>query len=236
MLGGLLFVQAHNVETRRLVTEEMGATTECKLSACELFVYSRFYHELMGRSGSKLKQEQLEELCDSTHFSEKEIVQWHKSFIRDCPHGALNKEEFIQIYQQFFPFGDASKFASFVFKVFDANKDGFIEFDEYVKALSVTSRGNLDEKLDWAFRLYDLDDDGFITREEMLDIVDAIYKMVGNMVQLPEDENTPEKRVDKIFRLMDKDRDSRITQEEFHEGSKAEPSIVQALSLYDGLV
>lgn len=55
-----------------------------------------------------------------------------------------------------------------------------------------------------AFRLYDLDNDGFITRDEMLSIVGSIYKMVGDSVKLPENENTPEKRVDRIFRMMDK--------------------------------
>ncbi|WAR31283.1 NCS1-like protein, partial [Mya arenaria] len=54
-----------------------------------------------------------------------------------------------------------------------------------------------------AFSLYDVDSDGFITRTEMIEIIDAIYNMVGNLMDLPNDENTPEKRANKIFQQMD---------------------------------
>ncbi|XP_037932241.1 frequenin-1-like [Teleopsis dalmanni] len=166
-------------------------------------------------------------------FTEKEIRQWHKGFLKDCPNGLLTEQGFIKIYKQFFPQGDPSKFASLVFRVFDENNDGSIEFEEFIRALSVTSKGNLDEKLQWAFRLYDVDNDGYITREEMYNIVDAIYQMVGQQPQA-EDENTPQKRVDKIFDQMDKNHDGKLTLEEFREGSKADPRIVQALSLGGG--
>ncbi|KAF9520727.1 hypothetical protein BS47DRAFT_401050 [Hydnum rufescens UP504] len=190
----------------------------------------------MGKSQSKLSPEQLSDLQKNTYFDKKELQQWYKGFLKDCPSGQLDKAAFGRIYKQFFPFGDPVQFADYVFNVFDENKNGTIDFKEFMGALSVTSRGRLEEKLKWAFQLYDLDGDGFITYAEMLQIVRSIYKMTGDMVKLPTDENTPEKRVDKIFRNMDRDKDARLTFDEFVEGSKHDPEIVQALSLYDGLV
>ncbi|KAL1632987.1 Transmembrane 9 superfamily member 2 [Diplodia intermedia] len=206
----------------------------------------------MGKSQSKLTQQELSDLQKATHFDKKELQQWYKGFLKDCPSGMLTKEEFQKIYKQFFPFGDPSSFADYVFNVFDADKSGSIDFKEFICALSVTSRGKMEDKLDWAFQLYDIDGDGKISYDEMLAIVEAIYKMVGSrqaggrnsadnsqvgsMVKLPEDEDTPEKRVRKIFRMMDKDENGSLDMAEFKEGSKRDETIVSALSLYDGLV
>lgn len=190
----------------------------------------------MGTKVSKLSKDDLASLKQSTYFDRREIQQWHKGFLRDCPDGLLTRDEFIKIYKQFFPFGSPDEFAQHVFSVFDKDNNGTIDFKEFITALSTTSRGTLEEKLVWAFELYDLNNDGKITYDEMLTIVTSIYKMIGSMVKLNEDEATPELRVKKIFRLMDKNEDGCITLEEFREGSKVDPSIVSALNLYDGLV
>ncbi|CAD5126083.1 DgyrCDS14249 [Dimorphilus gyrociliatus] len=158
------------------------------------------------------------------------LLYRHKDFLKDCPNGSLRRDQFEAIYQQFFPHGDPSKFALAVFNVFDQNKDGVIEFKEFLHALSVTSRGTLDEKLDWAFSLYDLDDDGYIDRLEMISVVEAIHAMVGSFLQMPDDDDSPEKRVDKIFDQMDMNRDGKLTKDEFRQGSKCDSWIVNALS------
>lgn len=183
----------------------------------------------MGSKSSKLQPEVLQDLLANTEFTEAEIKEWYKGFKKDCPKGALTKEQFRKIYANFFPFGDATKFADYAFRTFDSDQNGMIDFQEFITALSVTSRGSVEQKLRWAFTMYDLDGNGYITKQEMVEIIAVIYKMVGSVLELPEDEATPELKTDKIFLAMDLNNDSQLSLEEFVEGFQNDGSIVKLL-------
>ncbi|KAG8317011.1 Kv channel-interacting protein 4 [Homalodisca vitripennis] len=104
---------------------------------------------------------------------------------------------------------------------------------DFVHGLSILSRGSLDEKLRWTFSLYDINGDGRITREEMTDIVTAIYDLMGKFVEPSVEESTVAAKVDRIFQKMDRNRDGVVTLEEFLESCTSDEEISRSMSVFD---
>lgn len=68
--------------------------------------------------------------------------------------------------------------------------------------LSILSRGSIEEKLQWTFQLYDINGDGLITRDEMTDIVTAIFELMGRHPDSTgPDMDKIRDKVDVIFRV-----------------------------------
>merc|ERR1712179_555192 len=122
-----------------------------------------------GKKSKGLSVEDLDYLKRRVSFSTEEIVDWHKEYRKFCNHGRyMTVEQFKKVYARIFD-GDASSFAEHVFRTFDHNGDGKVDFKEFLIGLSFTASANKDKKLKWAFSMYDIDGNGRISRAEMTD-------------------------------------------------------------------
>nr|XP_030720178.1 Kv channel-interacting protein 4 [Globicephala melas] len=119
----------------------------------------------------------------------------------ECPSGVVNEDTFKEIYSQFFPQGDSTTYAHFLFNAFDTDHNGAVSFEDFIKGLSILLRGTVQEKLNWAFNLYDINKDGYITKEEMLDIMKAIYDMMGKCTYPVLKEDAPRQHVETFFQV-----------------------------------
>ncbi|XP_057654180.1 Kv channel-interacting protein 4-like isoform X4 [Diorhabda carinulata] len=182
----------------------------------------------------RYRPDSLEALCRATRFSEAEIKRIYRGFKAECPTGVVKEDTFKMIYAQFFPQGvNSSQYAHYVFNTLDQDHSGLISFEDFVQNLSILSRGSLDEKLRWAFSLYDINGDGCITREEMTDIVSAIYDLMGKLAEPCIEEDTVKDKVDRIFQKMDTNGDGVVTLDEFLECCRRDESISSSMAVFD---
>uniref|UniRef100_A0A3Q2CI10 Kv channel interacting protein 3b, calsenilin n=1 Tax=Cyprinodon variegatus TaxID=28743 RepID=A0A3Q2CI10_CYPVA len=180
--------------------------------------------------------EGLDQLQAQTQFTRKELQSLYRGFKNECPSGLVDEETFKTIYSQFFPQGDATTYAHFLFNAFDVDRNGSIRFEDFVLGLSVLLRGSVTEKLRWAFNLYDINKDGYVTKEEMLAIMTSIYDMMGRYTLPSIRDDSPFDHVEKFFQKMDKNRDGVVTIEEFIETCQKDENIMASMQLFENVL
>ncbi|KAB0368153.1 hypothetical protein FD755_019919 [Muntiacus reevesi] len=112
----------------------------------------------------------------------------------------------------------------------------FNYMNDFIKGLSILLRGTVQEKLNWAFNLYDINKDGYITKEEMLDIMKAIYDMMGKCTYPVLKEDAPRQHVETFFQKMDKNKDGVVTIDEFIESCQKDENIMRSMQLFENVI
>ncbi|EEF39061.1 calcineurin B-like protein 4 [Ricinus communis] len=169
-------------------------------------------------------------LAAQTPFSVNEIETLYdlyrkisSSIIQD---GFINKEEF-----QFALFRSSKKrnlFADRIFDLFDVNRNGHIDFGEFVNSLSIFHPKTPEAvKIKYAFKLYDLRHTGYIEREELKDMVLALL----NESDLVLSDDVIDTIVDKTFTEADIKGDGRIDQEEWEQYVARNPALLKNMTL-----
>ena len=86
-----------------------------------------------------------------TKLKDIEIKQWYEEFKNESPYG-LSPIAFRKIYQKCFPERFAMNFCDHIFRTMDTDKSGYINLQEFLLIIALTSNGKSEEKLSWVFR------------------------------------------------------------------------------------
>ncbi len=79
-------------------------------------------------SGEDAHAKNMEELKSNTAFTSQEIKNYYERFQDNFPDGQITKHDFVEMYAEMNPSGDSQRFAEYVFKAHDVDRNGTVDF------------------------------------------------------------------------------------------------------------
>eukprot|EP00092_Neocalanus_flemingeri_P014701 GFUD01015863.1.p1 GENE.GFUD01015863.1~~GFUD01015863.1.p1 ORF type:complete len:204 (-),score=62.43 GFUD01015863.1:185-769(-) len=184
----------------------------------------------MGSKNGKpvLREQDIALLCKSSGLDEAQVKEAFDGFIAEHPNGKMKPKDFKEIITKALPGKDGAKMEKHVFRIYDSNNDGYIDFAEFMIIYIVMSDGSPEEVLAKIFRIYDLNSDGAITKKEMKKIVKDMYGLLKS-----DNSNVAAEALiaKNAHAEMDKDMDGKITLEEFSTACMGQEEISKMLTL-----
>ena len=114
-----------------------------------------------------------------------------------------------------------------LFDIFDKDKDGTIDFSEFMETIESIVDGTELDKIRFAFNLHDLDSSGFIDKNELKLFIEQSF--IEN--QLDYDEFQLELLVNEFFNRADVDHDQKIDFNEFLKVAKEYPDFISGFTV-----
>ncbi|PSS02449.1 calcineurin subunit B [Coniella lustricola] len=148
----------------------------------------------------------MDSLVEGSNFNRDEVDRLRKRFMKldKDNSGTIEREEFLSLPQI-----SSNPLATRMIAIFDEDGGGNVDFQEFVSGLSAfSSKGNKEQKLEFAFKVYDIDRDGYISNGELFIV---LKMMVGSNLK----DQQLQQIVDKTIMEADLDKDGKISFEEF---------------------
>merc|ERR1719346_594828 len=134
----------------------------------------------MGSKNGKpvIRDEDIEALSKSSGMEKEEVKKAFDAFVAEHPNGKMKPKDFRTMMSQAMPKKDASKMEKHVFRVYDSNNDGYIDFVEFMVIFYIMSDGTPEEVLTKIFRVFDVNSDGTITKKELKRLIKDMYGLL----------------------------------------------------------
>jgi len=180
-------------------------------------------------SAPVLRDEDVAVLCESSGLSEEDVREQFNAFITEHPNGKMKKKDFGEMMKKALPQrDDADKMEKHMFRVYDANDDGYVDFVEFMMIFYIMSDGSPEEVLAKIFRVFDVNSDGTISEKELKRLIKDMFMMIKE--ENPE-EASKEFITSSTFAEMDEDQNGKVTLEEFTTAILAREQFSKMLTL-----
>merc|ERR1719167_486211 len=119
------------------------------------------------QSQVQLSEEDMDYIVSNTAISRENIEQQFQVFITNHPDGKISKKSFKTMMKACYPGANVDKLTKHIWRMYDDNNDGHIDFRELMMVLYIMSDGTPEQNLKQIFKIFDLNSDGKINHQEM---------------------------------------------------------------------
>ncbi|CAF1065332.1 unnamed protein product [Adineta ricciae] len=180
------------------------------------------------QASKSLTDRDVQILIETSGKSEREILQWYTEFHEDS-HGTdrMNKRQFQNYYLKLRNRPNLQQITDHIFRAFDIDQSGTIDFNEFLIAYIATSEGTPRQKFTYAFEVYDMNDDEIIEKKEIKKILNIICRLLG----FSEHDAASYSR--SMMLSFDTNRDRVLSKSEFVEGCLHDPTLGKLSNPFD---
>jgi len=169
---------------------------------------------LMGCINGKsvLTEEDIDFIAKNTAMDRTKVEAQYQNFLSQHPDGRISKKSFHEMMKECYPGTDTEKLERHIFRMYDTNDDGHIDFREFMIVLYIMSSGSPEENLQQIFRVFDINNDGAISLKELKRIVKDLFHLIN---EKDADLASHEIMANTAFIEMDENNDGQVSEEEF---------------------